>query len=429
MPFDIELIYFVLLFATFLVGCFVVKLPVSVSMLAASFITLVVSGNGLEIRHLVEGSFSFLDTFLVIVSAMIFMRFMTENGGLDALTVVIIKYFRSVPVLLLPMLMIFAMFPGMITGSSTASVLTAGAIVAPVLMTLGVPRTITGAFIAMAGVLGMIAPPVNLPVMIIGGGIDMPYVGFTLPLLLLTFPLAIFFSLYFGIKYVKKVSWEEVSIKINLKSYEDHGILLFIPILALVVLMILGQLFPMIFSLGLPLTFLLSAVPTLFIGKKFNLLLTAKNAVNDVLPVLGILAGVGMIIQVMTLTGIRGFIVVNSLSAIAVSSAFFYLIIVITIPLFGSISAFGASSVLGVPFILALLGQDQIIVAAALALIAGLGDFMPPTALAAIFAAQVIEEKKYSRVLKHLIIPGVIIAAYGLAFIIFSRQIRGFLPW
>ena len=428
MPFDIELIYFLVLVGTFLIGCFAVKLPVSVSMLAAAFLTLIVSGNGLDIRHLVEGSFSFLDTFLVIASAMIFMRFMTENGGLDALTVVIIKYFRNIPILLLPMLMIFAMFPGMITGSSTASVLTAGAIVAPVLVTLGVPKTLAGAFIAMAGVLGMIAPPVNLPVMIIGGGIDMPYVGFTIPLLLLTIPPAIVFSWIFGLKYIKKVPWDELSAKLQTKGFETHGFLLFIPIFTLIALMVLGQVLPGFFSLGLPLTFLISAVPTLFIGKKFKLLQTAKKAVGDVLPVLGILAGVGMFIQVMTLTGVRGFIVVNSLSAMALSAALFYVVIAITMPLFGMISAFGSASVLGVPFILALLGHDQIIVGAALALIASLGDFMPPTALAAIFAAQVIEEKKYSRVLKHLIIPGIFIAVYALAFIIFSRQIRGFLP-
>ncbi|MCL2093713.1 MAG: TRAP transporter large permease subunit [Treponema sp.] len=427
MPFDIELIYFLVLAGAFLVGCFALKLPVSVSMLIASYLTMLVSGNGLAIRHLVEGSFSFLDTFLVIIAAMIFMRFMTENGGLDALTVVIIKYLRNYPVLLLPMLMIFAMFPGMITGSSTASVLTAGAIVAPVLITLGVPTTIAGAFIAMAGVLGMIAPPINLPVMIIGGGIDMPYVGFTLPLLLLTFPLGIVFSWTFALKHTKKVSWEEISLKLNTKGFEEHGWLLFIPIAALIVLMILGQLVPFL-SIGLPLTFLLSAVPTLFIGKKFNLLTTAKNAVNDVLPVLGILAGVGMILQVMTLTGVRGFIVINSLSAQAINPGLIYAAIAISMPLFGAISAFGSSSVLGVPFILALLGQDQIIVGASLALVAGLGDFMPPTALAAIFAAQVIGEDKYSRVLKHLIIPGVFIAIYAILFIIFSRQIRGFLP-
>jgi Na+/H+ antiporter NhaC len=135
----VEFLYFLLLVGAFVVSAFVLKLPASVSMLVASFITLVVSGNGLNVRHLIEGSFGFLDTILVIVTAMIFMRFVQESGGLDALSFVIIRRFKSLPIILLPMLMLIAMFPGMITGSSSASVLTAGAIVAPVLITMGVP--------------------------------------------------------------------------------------------------------------------------------------------------------------------------------------------------------------------------------------------------------------------------------------------------
>jgi len=136
--------------------------------------------------------------------------------------------------------------------------------------------------------------------------------------------------------------------------------------------------------------------------------------------VLGILAGVGMFIQVMTLTGVRGFVVVNALS---VPPVMLYAAIAITIPLFGAVSAFGAASVLGVPFLLALLGKDQIMTAAALSLIASLGDFMPPTALSAIFAAQIVGVDKYSRVLKLLIVPSLVIIAWALVFIVFSKQI------
>jgi TRAP-type C4-dicarboxylate transport system permease large subunit len=142
------------------------------------------------------------------------------------------------------------------------------------------------------------------------------------------------------------------------------------------------------------------------------------------IPVLAILAGVGMFIQVMTLTGVRGWIVVSALS---VPPILLYLTMSVTMPLFGAVSAFGSASVLGVPFLLALLNADQIITAASLSLIASLGDFMPPTALAAIFASQVIGEPKYSRVLKKLIIPGLIIIAWALLFIIFSKPLRGLL--
>ena len=418
MPF--EFILFIAMVGVFAACAFAIKLPVSLSMLAASLTGLVLSGNGLGIRHLVEGTFGYVDTILVIATAMVFMRAVQESGALDALNVVIIKRFRTMPAVLLPLLMLVAMFPGMITGSSSASVLTAGAVVAPVLIILGLPVESAGAFIAMAGILGMIAPPVNIPAMIIGGGIDMPFVGFELPLLLLTMPLAIVFSLTLGLKHIKKVSWEELAPRLDLETYKRFGPRLFAPILVVAILMVLGKTVPQYFGMGLPLVFIIGAALACFAGKRFNPLKAAKSAVADALPVLGILAGVGMFIQVMTLTGVRGFIVVSALS---VPPALLYAAIAITIPMFGAVSSFGASSVLGVPFLLALLGKNQIITAAALSLIASLGDFMPPTALSAIFAAQIVGVQKYSRVLKRLIIPSFVIIAWSLAFIIYSKQI------
>ena len=419
MPFEMTI--FLVMVGVFAAGAFLVKLPVSISMLLAAFSALLVSGNGLGVRHLVEGTFGYVDTILVIATAMIFMRAVQESGALEALNIVIIKRFRGVPVLLLPLLMLVAMFPGMITGSSSASVLTAGAVVAPVLMILGMPMASAGAFIAMAGILGMIAPPVNIPAMIIGGGIDMPFVGFEVPLLLLTMPLAVLFSWWLGLRYVKKTAWEDLAPKLDLVSYGKYGPRLFIPILVVAALMVLGKVVPGIFGMGLPVIFLIGAGLGCVVGKRFNILQAAKAAVNDALPVLGILAGVGMFIQVMTLTGVRGFVVVSALS---VPQALLFVAIAVTMPLFGAVSSFGSASVLGVPFLLALLGRDQIVTAASLSLIAALGDFMPPTALSAIFAAQVVGEEKYSRVLVKLILPSLVIVAWALVFIAFSKQIR-----
>lgn len=419
MPF--ELILFLVMVGVFAACAFAAKLPVSLAMLAASVAGLLVSGNGLAVRHLVEGTFGYVDTILVIATAMIFMRTVQESGALEALNAIIIRRFHTVPALLLPLLMLVAMFPGMITGSSSASVLTAGAVVAPVLMSLGLPAASAGAFIAMAGILGMIAPPVNIPAMIIGGGIDMPFVGFEAPLALLTIPLAILFSLWFGLPHIKVVNWETLSARLDLETYRKHGFRLFIPIVLVAALMVLGKIAPGVFGLGLPVVFLIGALLGTLTGRRFNVVRAAKAAVNDALPVMGILAGVGMFIQVMTLTGVRGFVVVSALS---VPPALLYAAIAVSIPLFGAVSSFGASSVLGVPFLLALLGQDQIVTASALSLIAALGDFMPPTALSAIFAAQVVGEDRYSRVLKKLILPSLIIIGWALLFIVFSKQIR-----
>jgi len=82
----------------------------------------------------------------------------------------------------------------------------------------------------------------------------------------------------------------------------------------------------------------------------------ARAGVSEILPVIGILLGVGMLIEVLTLTGLRGAIVVGSLS---IPSAFLFAGIAIILPLFGGISVYGGASVLGVPFALALLGRNQ----------------------------------------------------------------------
>ena len=131
-----------------------------------------------------------------------------------------------------------------------------------------------------------------------------------------------------------------------------------------------------------------------------------------------------MFIQIMTLVGVQGFIVV---SVLALPAWLMYLGLATSIPLFGAVSAFGAASVLGVPFLLALLGQNEIMVGSALSLLAGLGDLMPPTALAGIFAAQVVGESNYFRVLRFCVVPGILTAAWGVAIIAGAKALAAVL--
>ena len=420
---SIELITFVVMIAVFLAGCFAAKLPVSISMVLSAIAGALVAGEGVPLRHLVEGMFSYVDTILVIATAMIFMKVIQESGSLDAIASVIIERFHKFPALMLCLIMLIIMFPGMITGSSTASVLSAGSIMAPVLMLMGVPVLETASILAMGGILGMIAPPTNIPAMVIGAGIEIPYSGFGLPLSLLTFPLAALFVMMFGYKYVKKMNYLEVQSKLNTEPRKKFGFKVYIPLILAVILMTLTKLVPA-FSIGMPLVFLISAVVGCFTGYKINLLKVAKDSVNSVLPVMGILMGVGMFIQIMTLTGVRGFIVTACMSLPEWAR---YLAIAISMPLFGAVSSFGSASVLGVPFLLSFLAKDEIIVAAALSLIASLGDMMPPTALAGIFAAQVVGMEKYTPVLKKCLLPCLIVIIWGLLFIVGANVLEPFI--
>ena len=415
-----ELIAFLVMVGVFLLGCFLCKLPVSLSMVLASVAGAIAGGQGLALRHLVEGMFAYVDTIMVIATAMIFMKVIQESGALDAIASLIIQSFHKVPALMLIFIMIIIMFPGMITGSSTASVLSAGSIMAPVLMLMGVPVLETACILALGGVLGMIAPPTNIPAMIIGAGIDIPYSGFGLPLTMLTFPLAFLFVLMFGYKYVKNMNYVEVEAKLNTDSRERFGFKVYIPLLLAIVLMVLNKAVPAIPDIGMPLVFLISAVVGCFTGYKFNFFKAAKESVHSALPVMGILMGVGMFIQVMTLTGVRGLIVTSCLSLPSFAR---YLALAISMPAFGAISSFGSASVLGVPFLLSFLAKDQIIVAAALSLVASLGDMVPPTALAGIFAAKVVGMENYTPILKKCLIPCLIVVIWAILFIVFADQL------
>lgn len=413
-----ELITFLVMLGIFLGGCFIFKLPVSISMVLAAIGGSLAGGQGIALRHMVEGMFSYVDTILVIASAMIFMKVIEASGALDAISSLIVQRFHKLPVLMLCFIMIIVMFPGMITGSSTASVLSAGSIMAPVLMVMGVPALETACILAMGGLLGMIAPPTNIPAMIIGAGIDIPYSGFELPLALLTFPLAFLFVLMFGLKYVRKMDYEQVLSQLKTESRERFGLRIYLPLVLAIVLMILNKAVPAVPDIGMPLVFLLSALVGCFTGYRFNLAKVAKDSINSVLPVMGILMGVGMFIQIMTLTGVRGFIVTTCLS---LPEAARYLALAVSMPLFGAVSSFGSASVLGVPFLLSFLAKDQIVVASALSLVASLGDMMPPTALAGIFAAQVVGLPKYGPVLKKCLLPCLIVILWAILFILGSE--------
>ena len=197
-----EYAVFLIMVAVFVLAAAVLKWPIGLCLMGAAVAGALAGGEGLPLRHLVEGSFGFIDVMLIILTAVLFMKVLQASGALDSLAAGLLRVFHRRKALLLLTANLLVMFPGMITGSSTASVLTSGPLVAPVLMKLGLSPLRTGAFIAMAAVLGMIAPPINILVMIMGGGVDMPYVGVTLPLLVIVAPLAVVIPLWIGLRHV-----------------------------------------------------------------------------------------------------------------------------------------------------------------------------------------------------------------------------------
>jgi gluconate:H+ symporter, GntP family len=425
----IDVILLLVTAASFVTLVLAARLPVSLSLAASSILLALAAGKGVPVAHMVEGMFSYLDVVLVLIMAMIFMKVIEANGLLGELTRGMIAILGSSPVLLLVALTIVIMFPGMITGSCSASVLGTGAIVAPVLMRMGLPLSVTGAVISSAAVYGMIAPPVNIPVMIIGGGIDMPYIGFDLVLALLTIIPAVLTTLWLAVRFVNREKLAEVVAN----SREAQGarafrgsrrLLLYLPLFVVIAFMIGPKAFPYWFpDPRLPLTFLIGSLIGLCSGRRFEVIPAVREGVSEILPVAGILVGVGMLIEVLTLTGLRGAIVVGSL---AIPSAFLYAGIAIILPLFGGISVYGGASVLGVPFALALLGRNQIIVLSALSLIGAMGSYVPPVAFTPVVTAGVIGEN-YMAIVRRCLVPATAAILLGIIILVFANPIAKFL--
>ena len=423
---NLEFLYLMVMLSVFLLAHLLLRQPVSLSMVLGAVAASLVSGHGIPLRHLFEGTFTYIDTILIISTAMLFMTAIQESGALAAMNAAIVTRFHKYPAIMLILLMFTIMFPGMITGSSTAAVLTAGAIVAPVLTMIGIPKAKAGAIIAIGAIMGMAAPPVNIPAMLIAGGVDMPYIGFEGPLLLISVVCAVFTVLFLGLKHCKKLDLQALQAQLDLEAGRKYGLKLYLPIVLLALLLVMSNAFPAWFpQLSTPLIFLICAGAATLTGRRFPVWEKSLSAMDTTIPVLGKLMGVGMFIQVLTLTGARGWIVVSCLS---LPQVLLYAAIAIIMPAFGAISSYGAASVMGVPFLLALLYTgDQITIAALLAFICCLGDLMPPTALAGNYSAQIVG-LPYRPVLRQCAIPFLVCITLALIYLQFTGALAFLTP-
>lgn len=417
--------YFVAMLAVFVVLLLALKVPAGISLMISAVLGAVLSTifsqTEFTLRHFIEGGFAYLDNLIVIVAAMVFMAGLTASGALNYFSVILVKTFHKKPVLLLIFFMLIIMFPAMITGSSLSSVVCTGAIIAPIMLKMGIPKAKAGAIVAFGSILGMVAPPINIPVMLICDVVDIPYTGFVLPLLALTLPLAVFCVLFLGLKHVKKIDLEEIKEVLDFKVLETTKWTVVLPLIILVVLIVLQNVLPRVFgSLGMPLIFIIATIVTFFVGKKPKPFNVFYDGVVKSFPAMSLLMGVGMFVQILTLNGARGYFVINALS---LPDAWRYVGIAVTLPVFGGISAFASASVLGGPFVMALLASNEIVVASALSLAAALGEFLPPTAMSATFASNIVGEEKHLKITKAALVPLGVCLAYAMIFIIFIAKI------
>ena len=197
-------------------------------------------------------------------------------------------------------------------------------------------------------------------------------------------------------------------------------------VVVLFVLMVAPKVAPRyVYDAGLPLMLVVSTIIGLFTGEKVKLGAAMQTGMKEAIPVMGLMLGVGMFIEIMTLTGARGYFVAT---ALALPKVWLVVTAAVALPAFGIISAFGGASVLGVPMALALLGKDQILAISSLGLIIGLGEMVPPTAVAALFSAQLLGLDSHMPVVRRCVIPSLAVLAFAVLMLVWANWIGKLTP-
>lgn len=417
-----SLIIFLAMLAVFAFGVMRLKLPAGVSLVIASVAGTLLAGEGLPVRHFVEGAFAFLDPILIIAVGMIFMETMARNGVLADISVGILKTLHRWPTVMILAIALFVMLPGMLTGLSTMCILTTGALAMPILLAVGMPPLAVGSLIVILSVCGGVAPPICLPAMIIGGGADMPYIGLAKPLFLVSIPVAVIAALPYRFKYLRKINLDEVLQKLEYAGTGRRGALDFLPIIFVIVYMFgESMLSSHIPRLGIPLIFaigvLMSAGISFVTRKKVDILGASAEGLRKSLPVMAILIGVGVFLQVLTFTGVRGYL---TTAAFFLPDALKYGI-ALMMPFLGS--AFGAASIIGVPLLYVFIGRNELVVTASLVMMASVGDLMPPPSLLCAYAAQMLNVKNHFMILRRSLPVMVFMMVWALLMLIFAKDI------
>ena len=196
---------------------------------------------------------------------------------------------------------------------------------------------------------------------------------------------------------------------------------LYFPVLLLAVLLSGPRLVPGWPDVSTPLPFLIVSVVALFTGKRINFFSSSKWTFAEAMNMIILFTGIGVLIQSMALTGVRGLIATVTISLPRYILFTGFSIVGILLP--GVLVTFGTAAVLGPPYILAVQDLNSIILSSGAALIMGIGCLVPPTGIGGLFAMRVVGEEKYWPIFKKCIVPAIVALVLGLLFMIYANEI------
>ena len=402
----------------------ILKLTTELSILAAALVGGLVGGAGIPAPHIVEGAFTYLDICLIFVTATLFMNFLKEAGGVAFVIRRVVQRFHHRKALLFVMLAVVMLIPGMLTGAGSVTVLIVGGLVASVLGYMGIPKPKAAAIVFVIAGLSAAAPPVSLWAMLTAAGVNMPYVGFFLPLMIPCLLLALATIFILGWK-AKPADLDQILKELPEAPPGMSWFKIALPFLLFFALVVAGRIWPFDFPiLGLPLMFAAAAAITLLLSPvHIHVFEVSRRTVHQLLPLIGTLTCVGILVQIMTLTGARGLI---AISVVTLPVMVVILTLFLTLPISETVLMWGAAPVLGVPLVLLFntINLNPIVALAGMSIIWPLGDALPPTAIIGRLTVETVGMKeKYGTFLRYCIVPALLIIIVGTLMVVFSKKL------
>ena len=413
-----------LIFATALGFVAIVMLrwrwPLPLALLAAALLASLLAGFWMPWRHLVEGGFGFLNLVLALFAGAFFGQAMRVSGAADAVAGGLFALVggRTLPALAAAGSLVF--LTGMFVGIAGVAVLATGVFAVPLLRRTGMANRDVAAFLAVVATCGMIAPPVNVPAMMIADGVNMPFLAFERALLALAVPPVLVALLYFWLLRPRAAAPTQVE--------DGGGGRLVVGLAALSITLGFWSVlraFPQVVpDPAAPLVLVLGGLVALPLLDRPRLASLFDGTFGGTpLTLAAVLVTVGIAVQVMTLTGIRGWVVINTMSF---PEPWLYAALG-GLPLVGgTLTAIGAANVLGVPFAFAFIHQEMILNVAALSAVAALAEFVPPTAIATALACYVADERRLLAVIRVALPPMAFLLLLAVLMLVFAAPLT---PW
>jgi GntP family gluconate:H+ symporter len=316
----------------------------------------------------------------------------------------------------------------MFVGIAGVAVLSAGVFAVPALRRIGYDDATIAAFVAVMATAGMIAPPMNVPALLIADGVNMPWTNVARPLLALALPLAAVALAWFWWCGPRKGAIATAPVG---DDAERGGLAAclrgFAPLALIVAIWVTVRVSDtVVVDPASPLILVVGALAALPLLPRKELRAVVMDAFTGTpLQLAAVLVSVGVLVQIMTLTGVRGWLVI---SAMSLEAPWNYPSLLVGLPLLGgALTAMAASDVLGVPAAFSFIGQDMILNVAALSALASLAEFVPPTSISAALSCYVVGGGTVGEVARRAWPPMAVLAALALMMLVFAKQLAGVL--